>query len=635
MFQREQVRSTKPCKKVGRCHGDLGFFRGAGHGGNWAIAAPLSPIGRGDNIMTAVLDWIRANAIQLKTVAAGQGFADLQRLGALVGNARIVSLGEATHGTREFFQLKHRLLEYLVAELEFTWFGIEANYPECLRVNDYVLNATGDPAGALAGTRFWTWDTEEVLALIEWMRSWNRSHARKIKFYGFDMQFPTEAALGVLDYLKRVAPGLAEGVGAELWPLCDDTSAERFHGLPDVTREAACDCIRRILQMFTQERERWSALTSDRDWHLARLNAVVVDQSAKARSSTISRDVAMAENVATLLELEGPNSKAVLWAHNGHAVRQSPYCAGDQVQANMGSRLDELFGSQHRVISFAFNQGSFQAQEPGRGLVGHRVEPADDGSLDRMLAEAGLPMFLLDLSCVPPEGPVADWLATKPSTRWIGAVFSQARAQDYLHAADPRRESDLLAFVECTTEARPNPCGRRPVWLRQEVVDAPTNLRLTGNGVLPDFWTSSGDWRMHGHDVALSEARSPAGGRTVCISRASAPWRWGEGWLAQMFAATPWRGKRLQFKAAVRAEVHDRGAGAQLYIETRPEPPKGAIWMLPATRLAMTASPVRSPQWATYLIEIEVPSEAHSITIGCALAGNGAAWFGDLELAES
>jgi erythromycin esterase len=583
----------------------------------------------------AISDWIGTSAIALTTVEAGQGFADLHRLGALVGDARIVSLGEATHGTREFFQLKHRLLEYLVAEHGFTVFGIEANYPECLRVNDYVLNGTGDPAAALAGTRFWTWDTEEVLALIAWMRSWNRNHPRKIKFYGFDMQFSTEATLGVLDYLKRVDPGLAQSVADELWPLCDDTSAERFHGLSDITREAASSCIRRILQMFAHQRERWSALTGDRDWHLARLNAVVVDQSAQARSSKISRDVAMAENVASLLELEGPNAKAVLWAHNGHAVRQSPYSMGDQVLANMGSRLEELFGSQHRVISFVFNQGSFQAQEPGRGLVRHTVGPARDGSLDRTLAEAGLPMFLLDLSAVPPDGPVADWLATKPPTRWIGAVYSQARAQDYLHAADPRREADLLAFVESTTAARPNPCGRRPVWSRQERVASPTNLQLTGAGALPDFWTSSGNWRMHGHDVALSEARSPAGGRTVRIARASAPWRWGEGWLAQMFAAAAWRGKRLQFKGAVRAEVQELGAGAQLYVEVRPEPPEGAIWTQPASHLAMLARPVRSPQWASYRIEIEVPAEAHCISIGCALAGNGVAWFGDLELVES
>ena len=125
--------------------------------------------------------------------------------------------------------MKHRLLEFCVSELGFTIFGIEASYPECLRINDYVLHGTGNPADALASQRFWTWDTEEVLALIEWMRAWNRTHARKVKFYGFDMQFPTEAALRLLDYLKRVAPDLAAASTAPLWPLCDDVSADRFH----------------------------------------------------------------------------------------------------------------------------------------------------------------------------------------------------------------------------------------------------------------------------------------------------------------------------------------------------------------------------------------------------------------------
>src|SRR5262249_34662000 len=164
--------------------------------------------------------------------------------------------------------------------------------------------------------------------------------------------------------------------------------------------------------------------TSRLDWHLERLNAVVLEQSARCRLSKVSHDVAMAQNVAALLELEGPASKAVLWAHNGHAVRQSPYLSGDKRAPNMGSHLDELFGHRHRVIGFAFNQGSFQAQEPGRGLVAHTVGPAPEGSLDRTLAEAGMPMFLLDLSAAPGDGPVADWLAAKPPTRWIGAVYS-------------------------------------------------------------------------------------------------------------------------------------------------------------------------------------------------------------------
>ena len=213
--------------------------------------------------MLEILGWIRGSAIPITTVEAGNGFADLEPLRRVIGDARIVSLGEATHGTREFFQLKHRLLEFCISELGFTIFGIEASYPECLRVNDYVLHGIGNPAGTLAGTRFWTWDTEEVLALIQWMRTWNATHERQVKFYGFDMQFPTEAALGILDYFKRVAPQTATSSEAALWPLSDDFSADHFHLFPNVVRDAALACIGRIRETFERERSAWVAATSE------------------------------------------------------------------------------------------------------------------------------------------------------------------------------------------------------------------------------------------------------------------------------------------------------------------------------------------------------------------------------------
>jgi hypothetical protein len=137
---------------------------------------------------------------------------------------------------------------------------------------------------------------------------------------------------------------------------------------------------------------------------------------------------------------------------------------------------------------------------------------------------------------------------------------------------------------------------------------------------------------MHAHQVALSRDGSPSGGRCVQIVRASAPWRWGEGRLEQTFAAEAWRGKRLRFAGAVRAEAQGPGTGAQLYVEVRPKPPEGVAWMMPASAAATIDRPVRSPQWRSYTVEIAVPEEAHAIVIGLALAGNGAAWFGDLEL---
>src|SRR5689334_4195442 len=93
----------------------------------------------------AVTDWIRANAIRLQTPEAGHGFADMQPLKKIIGDARIVSLGEATHGSREFFQLKHRMMEFLASEMGFNIFSIEANMPEAYKLNDFVLTGNGDP----------------------------------------------------------------------------------------------------------------------------------------------------------------------------------------------------------------------------------------------------------------------------------------------------------------------------------------------------------------------------------------------------------------------------------------------------------------------------------------------------------
>src|SRR6266571_798502 len=103
-----------------------------------------------------IVEWIRTHAVRLQTAEAGHGFTDMQPLKRVIGSARIVALGEATHGTREFFQLKHRMLEFLASEMGFTIFSIEANMPEAYRLNDYVLNGNGDPAKLLRGMYFWT-----------------------------------------------------------------------------------------------------------------------------------------------------------------------------------------------------------------------------------------------------------------------------------------------------------------------------------------------------------------------------------------------------------------------------------------------------------------------------------------------
>ncbi len=159
-----------------------------------------------------VVQWIADHAVRLKTPEAGHGFADMQPLKNIVGNARIVALGEATHGTREFFQLKHRMLEFLATEMGFSIFSIEANMPEAYRLNDFVLNGRGDPASLIKGMYFWTWDTQEVLDMVLWMREFNKSGKGRLQFTGFDMQTPNVAMGIVNDFLTGADPAYADSL---------------------------------------------------------------------------------------------------------------------------------------------------------------------------------------------------------------------------------------------------------------------------------------------------------------------------------------------------------------------------------------------------------------------------------------
>jgi erythromycin esterase-like protein len=150
--------------------------------------------------------WIKSRAIPFDTPEAGHGFKDLEPLRALIGDARIVSLGEPTHGTREAFQMKHRLLEFLATEMGFSIFSIEASMPEAYRLNGYVLRGVGDPRAGIKGMYFWTWDTEEVLAMVEWMRGFNASGMGPLQFTGFDMQFEKVAKANARDLVAQAEP---------------------------------------------------------------------------------------------------------------------------------------------------------------------------------------------------------------------------------------------------------------------------------------------------------------------------------------------------------------------------------------------------------------------------------------------
>ena len=151
---------------------------------------------------------LRRSAVPLRGLRPRLGFDDLRPLAAIIGEARVVGLGEAAHGAGELFTVKHRLIEYLVVELGFTGVAFEASYAGCQPIDEYVRHGRGVAAEALTGQGYTAWDTDEVSALLEWLRLHNSGvpHDRKVAFYGLDSGYNAVGRHAVLDLVARAAP---------------------------------------------------------------------------------------------------------------------------------------------------------------------------------------------------------------------------------------------------------------------------------------------------------------------------------------------------------------------------------------------------------------------------------------------
>jgi erythromycin esterase len=405
-----------------------------------------------------VTSWFKSAAIPLDSTSPESGLEDLRRMGSTIGNARIVAMGEETHGTHEFFQLKHRMLEYLVEEKGFTVFGIEANWPESLAVNDYVVNGKGDAAGVLNGLYFWTWNTEEVLEMIRWMRKYNQDakHKKKVKFFGFDMQVAHVAARNAEEYLEKVDPGEAKAAAAILAPVSDAEKERESAKKSGYFWEKVGKGIKALLEQFESRKKAYVEASSLEEWAMAQHHLEIVRQAAEMysvdRSGSFSpRDQAMAENVKWILEHEGPDSKIMLWAHNGH-VSTAQLGDGD----SMGTVLRKTYGAEMVVCGFSFGEGSFQALQRGKGLRQFTVGPAAAGSLDAALAATGIPLFAVDLRNAPTGGAVGDWLNARQPMRSIGAIYNESLPDAFVGAVNPH-SFDVMIFVKHTTASRENP----------------------------------------------------------------------------------------------------------------------------------------------------------------------------------
>ncbi|WP_257306465.1 erythromycin esterase family protein [Geothrix campi] len=564
------------------------------------------------------LAWIKQKAIPLQGVEAGRGFSDMQPMRALVGDATVVGLGEATHGTREFFQLKHRMLEFLATEMGFTVFAIEANLPEAFAVDDYVVTGKGDPAKALAGLYFWTWNTEEVLDMIRWMRRYNEdpAHLKKLRFYGVDMQTETVAyaeAKAWLDIVDPAEAGHLAAIRTAMVKLPAWNNAKRTDDAQAAWRSIAQGLEALIVRLDGKS-------LSEGDVNRQRQNIRVLAQFAAMQAEVGRgnhvRDESMAANLRWIQARE-QGAKVVLWAHNGHISFHPGSIGGDN---SLGWHLRQRLGKAYLPIGFAFSEGGFQAisgDSSHQGLRVFEVKPLEVGTLDAALAATGHPVLALDLRSRPSSGPVKRWLASPQGSWSIGAMFRERQAASYLVKQPIVDAYDAILFVKRTTSARPVG-GRGIPMMATAKAKEPVNLGFEDglNG-----WSNPRD---RGFKAAVTGQGAKQGAHCLQVAfegdRNPAAWWTG----MQVVDATAYRGKKVRLSGWIRTDG-------------KPDC-RAMFWMRVDCSSGMgffdnmMRRPVTGAEWTEVAIEGPVAVDAVNLNFGCMIQGMGSAWFDGVRL---
>jgi erythromycin esterase len=394
----------------------------------------------------------------LRSTEPGSGTADLRPLGAMIGDAAVVGLGEATHGSHEFFTLKERVFRYLVEEKGFTTFALEIGWPSGLRLDEYVQGGRGDARqvvkAELGGSPF---EREEFLHLIEWMRDHNRRNpGHRVHFMGDDVGFPKigdDFFERVTGYVDRHHPQLLARfteLYAGLRPL-DDAFTYIFRPVAERRRLEAN--AQQALDLLVAQR---GAGGEEFEWtvqharSIAQTAAVVAcdfDDPEAVTAMELYRDRLMAENIVWWQRRTG--HRMLMSAHDGHVgyVTDEP----EMYPKVQGAFLREALGRAYLAIGTTFDQGSFLSQD--QSLVGpwkkFTVDAAAPGSNEYTLDQVCHPDYYLDLRAAPAAARA--WLDVARPTRHIGTAYpcpldnvAIGQSYDLLVHLHRVREADML-----------------------------------------------------------------------------------------------------------------------------------------------------------------------------------------------
>ncbi len=409
--------------------------------------------------------------------------SDYDPLVEMAGKAQVVLIGEATHGTHEFYATRSAITQRLIDEQGFRAVAVEADWPDSFHVHRYVTGRADeiDPAGALGGFRrfpTWMWRNTVVVEFVEWLRAWNRSGRDLAGFYGMDLYSLHASIQAVLEYLDKNDPEAARR--ARYRYSCFDhfgTDPQNYGFATTVKGIEPCEDA--VVQQLVDLRRKHAELIS-RDGRVAEEEFFSAEQNARLivnaeryhramfrgrASSWNLRDEHMFETLNEIIShLDSGRAKVVVWAHNSHLGDARATEMSESGELNVGQRVRERFGRRAMLIGFTTYSGTVTAasnwDEPAECK---RVRPALNDSYEKLFHAVAIPCFWLDL-----RQANAALLRETRLERAIGVIYrpETERLSHYFHA---RLAEQFDAVIHLDETHALEPLERNAEWERSEL----------------------------------------------------------------------------------------------------------------------------------------------------------------------
>jgi erythromycin esterase-like protein len=416
------------------------------------------------------------------------GAGDYEDLLELVGDRRLVLIGEATHGTHEFYRERARITRRLIDEFGFNAVAVEADWPDAYRVNRYVmgLSADRDAQTALADFRrfpAWMWRNRDVVHFVEWLRARNAAHrhpAMQARFYGLDLYSLRASMEAVIDYLERVDPAEAERARAR-YSCFDHVGGEGAAYGYALAYQGALPCENEVVTQLLELRRRAAAYLHRDGWIaedellFAEQNATVVRDAEEYYqqmyrgdvSSWNLRDRHMAGTLDAVLDhlhRQFGTAKVVVWEHNSHVGDARATGMGARGELNVGQLVRQRYAGQSVLIGFSTFAGEVTAASDWGGEARRkRVRPAMAASHEAVLHAVGPPSYWVATK----DPAVHATLRTPRLERAIGVIY-RPETERQSHYFDARLADQFDAVIHWDHTRALEPLERSARWDRGE-----------------------------------------------------------------------------------------------------------------------------------------------------------------------